>query len=473
MLDVPKQPCSVDMPNHHPDDVVEEAAPQPSQLHQIDDTSETIFIKSVAEFNCENLVLPDGVGCRQIKQKYARSVEISPWNGMPTMDRIYSESPILRALGQLNEIEYSSNAKFKNTLICVHDEQNARVQSMVRYYFEMFETVYVNTSNSRIMNKCNDLDADVPIPCSIVMRIDYDPRDGVTARPTQVTAKLKVIKRRFNYADSTFKLSGSIEVPVYSIDATRASLCDYTNCRHIYYWYCFVNGVKYRVAFRENLMQTGKSEGQYTNYILNIECEDETVDPLDFVIVYNLLFKYYKAQYMATDGVIKPEWYNHPSISDLTDYQQHLLKTLKFSNEPSSPDHKIADDSSVIPQIVVTSSESTTSCGNVFYDVPMKHIDVFVAQFATSCFNHKRFTLDGADCTATILSSPGSPPMELDDDDCFIEMDPENSVVTDGDNSLESSADPMAMDEFFRKNRDGNYSKLDVAGCVDYDDGAK
>lgn len=425
--------------------------------------ADTICIQSVAEFNSSDLVLPDQIFCAQIKQKCKESIDECPWNGMPTMERIYNKSPVLRVFGQLNEVEYSSNAKFDNTVIYVNEEQRDRVNSMVRYYYQTVTTLYVNTANSRIQSKCRDPYNDVPVPCTVTVRFDYDPMDAI--QPRQVTAKLKIVKTKFNFVGSTFNLTGAVEVPIHTLHPARNTLQLYTNSRQVYYWYCCVNNTLFRVAFRENLMLKQPSTFyKDRNYTLNIECEDDTVEPLDFVIGYNLLFKYYKAQYMTTHGVIMPEWndINTLNIADLTDYQRRLLATMTFPTIAH-----IEDGHNDLGVMLSASSQYLMQQPPPFNnELPMYGIYDFVGRLATSQYTSQ--FLDRA-ANSMVVPSPLLA-MTLDEDDCFVSGD--SSATIDGDDDENEAAaaavEPMPEpDEFFLEYRGRSCNKFNDVRNLD------
>lgn len=305
---------------------------------------------SVHQYNAV-VVLPESIRCADICQQVKRKIPLTDIHSLPTLEHIYSDNPLLYAFGQLNEVEYASGAQFQNT--CIDPFWNdtfSIMRKFVRYYFEDEQMLYVN--NEHVMTRCMDADTDIAVPCSIVLRLDYsskafDSCGRLDSRPFDVTAKLKLAKRKFNFVDGTYKLTAAIEANASHITTDISHLRVYSKCRLIYYWYVNVGGRRYRVAFREDIKNYEQRPGQlqkeharipyFGTYEFNVECE-ETVSPVEFVTVYDLLFKYYKTQHVVQGGVVMP--YNHHvkcgNVADLTEYQRQLFATMTF--RLSNPD---------------------------------------------------------------------------------------------------------------------------------------
>lgn len=380
-------------------------------------------------------ILPESVCCANVRQQVKNKVNAYSINALPTIHNIRYENPIFEGFGRLNEVEYSSSAKFHNVYIDRNLDRlmdtAIQINTYVRYYFENDQMLYVN--DTEILNKCINADTDIPLPCTTILRLDYtiealnsiagndnDDVDALVMRPTSATAKLKLVKQKFNYSGSTYKLAGAIEADVHNILPSIESLKTYSKCRYIYYWYVHINGFQYRVAFRENIKhheqesnlrhQHKQHHPYYTTYDFNVECEDAAISPIEFIVAYNLLFKYYKTQYIMNHGVVRPccRTLMASQVMDLTDYQRHLFSTMDFR-----------------PTVIVS------HCDDAVMSEPMQRMQEFVKSLAIETYR-----MFG----------------NYDSDDDFVQIDDDAIVDDDGidrDDDDEDDDDNDSMKNYF------------------------
>lgn len=226
--------------------------------------------------------------------------------------------------GPLNEVEYSTNILFKN--VTINPAPNAHVTEHIRYYFNSYTRLYVNSSRLSTEYLVDGRHVDV----KIITRVDYvADRNGAEALVVDdISVKLKLIKEDFRYNEVSYRLAGSIEVPLPEF---KPMLLDgYSKRRQFKHWMLgMTHRTKYlvfRVAFR-------KEREDSNDYTCNIECECQ-IEPASFIECADLLYKYYKQQYIVNNGCIQP-LYEYTKIPVLTKDQQNTLKTFAFIDNKS------------------------------------------------------------------------------------------------------------------------------------------
>lgn len=236
-------------------------------------------------------------------------------NYLTSIHDILSTKPQIRNFGNFNEIEYSTDVTFKDVII--HAPQASR---MTRHYFKNQIELFFDP----IMMSTQYFDNASLITADIVMRIDYCHDDEKTVK--NISSKLKVAKEKFYWNNVAYKLTAAIELDMS--DYQPLLLEKTSRTRKIIYWfvqmvhreteYCF------RVAFRQDdLLQNSN------NYLCNIECENE-IPPADFIECADLLFKFYKTQYIVNGGLVEPLANIENSIVGLTPDQLLTLSTFKI-----------------------------------------------------------------------------------------------------------------------------------------------
>lgn len=218
--------------------------------------------------------------------------------------------------GNFNEIEYSTNVFFKN--LTINYPPNTHVNKHIRYYFNHYTRIYINnnilSTDYMIDSNCVDV--------KIITRVDYA-TDDVNCALDDISVKLKLIKKDFRYNDVSYRLTGSLEIPMNEF---KPILLDrYSRKRRIDHWMLAMTHrgkyLVFRVAFR-------KENFNGNDYTCNIECESR-IEPASFIECSDLLYKYYKQQYIMNNDAIQPI-VDYIRIPLLTTEQKKTLKTLTF-----------------------------------------------------------------------------------------------------------------------------------------------
>lgn len=194
-------------------------------------------------------------------------------------------------------------------------------------------------------------------------------KDNDAAEKVVVLAKLKLIESKFNYKNVPYELSVGMETKLTDDNDDDVmnhlkNLHDANEWLHAYTWYirCFFNDDEdfiFRVSFQRHLNPTttlagGEHNCQHhqvnhliggtinslsdfnsptinnNNYTLNITCADLSIASNQFVIVSDLLYKYYNAQRSVQCEKIKPTFMDVKAISNLTVEQKMLLATMEL-----------------------------------------------------------------------------------------------------------------------------------------------
>lgn len=236
-----------------------------------------------------------------------------PSTNIVSIYELMHHNPNAKVFGNFNEIEYSTNVKFFNVKIktdakrirrCIYNDQ-------IEVYFNelIMSTKYF--PNSKQMD------------ANIFTRIDCA-NNG--QNPTDITAKLKVCTKAFNWNNATYKLTAAIEVSLKEYPAVGMS--NPSKSRVFFFWNIQMEHEKNKYTFRIAFRQDAKLIGT-DNYVCNIECED-LICAAHFVECSDLLTRYYETQYRrATDGAIQP-LVSNLDVPDLTDAQAKTLKTFKL-----------------------------------------------------------------------------------------------------------------------------------------------
>lgn len=238
---------------------------------------------------------------------------------IPTIEFLLETDDTAQYWGDLNEIEYSTNIKFEDVTI---DTTSDCVKTNIRYYFNNYIDVFFdeNILSTTYFEKSRKTTA------NIFTRIDY----GVeTKELDDITVKVKVCKKAFQWNNVSYKLTGSIEIKLD--DFKPIQLEHYTRKRYFAYWMLRLihrsNQFIFRIAFRRN--STNNNDDLKNTYQCNIECED-SINPADFIECADLLYKYYKQQYIENDKLLKPIVENITNIENLTKEQQLTLNTFQL-----------------------------------------------------------------------------------------------------------------------------------------------
>lgn len=245
------------------------------------------------------------------------------YHELPTIDSALMSS-VSRHFGYLNEVEFSSNFVLEHVIV----QGGPCSRSMTRFYFDNSVVLSMVDDCTKIINQ--KIDGVESKKCRSVLRLDYCSGE---IEP-KCTIKLKVIKERFNVDNRfTVGLTGAVEMdaPEFQLPLQMDTPRNYTKKRHFIYWFVrfTVRSViyKFRVAFRCDA-DTLKTE-------CNIECED-IIDPYLFALIFDLLFKYYKAQYLDRNCYVSPTWSGF-KVDDLNDEQNYILKTMELVDERIVP----------------------------------------------------------------------------------------------------------------------------------------
>lgn len=207
--------------------------------------------------------------------------------------------------GPFNETEYSADLMFDVSPPRIDQSANEAIHRNMRVYYKRL--VDMNMPDGTI----NKLDA--------IMREDRSS-----------SAKLKVIKRKYDVGGLNVNWTAAIEVPFPEFRAIEHRARDSTKRLDIIYWNMTFrfNGklFVFRVAFRSESDSPGAS--------CNIECESGISLNL-FAIIFHMLALYYKTQFVNFDGVILPI---HPklrldSLAELTDFQREIARTVILHKE--------------------------------------------------------------------------------------------------------------------------------------------
>lgn len=221
--------------------------------------------------------------------------------------------------GHFNEVEYSTNIAFRDMKL--KSGPHSPIVKMIRYYFNYYTRTYIkgDTVSSDYMPDSQ------PKDIKLVTRIDYVEK-GEKLEVDNITVKLRMVKKDFRYDGVSYRLSGALEVPMN--DFVPIQLDGYSKKREVNYWMIGLTHRKenflFRVAFRRECLDVD-------DYVCNIECECY-IDPASFIECTDLLYKYYKQQYIENKGVIQPV-FECKKLAFLTKDQNNTLKTIKYIDE--------------------------------------------------------------------------------------------------------------------------------------------
>lgn len=296
-------------------------------------------------------------------------------NRIPVIDQLFinaSETikPFTVLGGVCNEIEYSGNIIFigANVKLPKEDSRPGYIIMKIRTYFKKNLTLYTNDAEN-ILSTRYDYDRSITnnMYVDFFLRIDENIPYGEDTHQTiygplnadkTCTAKIKVVRKRFNYNNATYTLMGAIEtelndlitLPIYG----PKSVCHVPFKRlKIIYWYLrgkYVDGftgcsrnLVFRIAFRFTLIaKSGDDNADDDDDTVtvtdgkvqcNVECEDLILG-YQFVECHNALMKFYRYQYKIQHGNITPLFeqasYNLKEIAnELTVHQLNFLNSLE------------------------------------------------------------------------------------------------------------------------------------------------
>lgn len=311
-------------------------------------------------------------------------------NRIPVIDQLFVDhmnsetikSPVV--LGLCNEIEYSGNILFVDADVKLpkQDVRPGFINMKIRTYFKKNLTLYTNDAKS-ILSTRYDHDRGVinGMGVDFFLRVDeniphgedkhlacYGPLNAYKS----CTAKIKVVRKRFNHNNATYTLMGAIEtelndlitLPIYG----PKSVCHIPFKRlNIIYWYlrgkyvdsftgCKRNLV-FRIAFRYTLI--AKSDDSLYNgrrIQCNIECEDSILG-YQFVECHDALMKFYQHQYVVQCSKISPLFERSCNLKDnignrLTENQLIFLNSLQHIHSGYKEDADTNGNEQISSQLV-------------------------------------------------------------------------------------------------------------------------
>ena len=231
--------------------------------------------------------------------------------------------------GKLNEIEYSANVIFRDAPQFPRID-GERILENVREYFSTDMSLYMDFE--KISNAY--FDGSIQKNFNVIFRIDYGKKKQLESDITKITkssVKVKVFKEVFVCRGVKTSLTGSVEVPFKDWLLERKSSTNIQingNKRYrIVYWnvrFTYEDReYSFKVAFRFHEFMSSGSE-----VLCNIECESK-ISPELFMIIYHLLYSYYKQQYDKFNGFIYPihPYFRIVETKGLSDFQVQLAET--------------------------------------------------------------------------------------------------------------------------------------------------
>lgn len=315
-----------------------------------------------------------------VRQQYnPEAVTYSYAMPLPTIDTVYAEIPKLRNIGCINKVTYSTYATFCgidkfecNVNVCSQHQQPQHYDSH-RYHLQ--QNIDINLSNAED-NESSDV-----LPATTVLVIDYnmksksksccdienDENDNDNSECAVYTARVNLVEKFFNFLGTTYTLQMSMESLIDDnkitediLAATRheLKLDEATKHHHVHAWYirCFFNDdvdytfcVSFSNINSNNVVANHRNittNNSNTDYTMKIECSDVGIQPDEFMVVADLLVKYYKAQHLdqmrygCEVGALTTMCQTFAAISsiaDLTAEQKMLLASMELVDKPSTP----------------------------------------------------------------------------------------------------------------------------------------
>lgn len=279
---------------------------------------------------------------------------------IPIIDDLVSGESVIgnacSVIGPFNEIEYSTNIRFINPNIKAPKEDPQHIKSIFRTYFKkqlnVYSTYASSTYNSgNLLSTKYDKEKDLTSPTCVdlFLRVDekvpYDAIGGSMVNNAdekieritygsenykEISAKLKVLREKFNHRGMSYNLMGAVEVPLtdletYPILGPNSIEHKPFKRLHIISWYvtgtylnvsedritCRLLPFTFRIAFRRTMIaKTKKNKKEIDTDSMeeidcNIECED-VIPGYMFVECAEALKKYYGTMYSYQDRYISP-----------------------------------------------------------------------------------------------------------------------------------------------------------------------
>jgi hypothetical protein len=260
----------------------------------------------------------------------------------------------------------------------------------------------------------------------VLLRIDYDIKndDSITnsdndnTTKADVTAKIRIVRKKFNYKNQTFVLTGAIEVPVNLIlPKNQGRPTRYFQIRDFTYWFVtlMVNGAPhtFRIAFRRDvILDDNHQQRQYENnkYECNIECES-FIAPSQFVLCFDLLYKYYRHcfEHSANSPNIVPLMSNEETekIQGLNNTQKEILKTIQLVKIYRDGDHHhlkdiVDEDDGNYPTPSPSSKDDNNTNSNI---IKPTEDDVEMSENFTNAINEAQHNIEAAASITTIADN--------------------------------------------------------------------
>lgn len=294
--------------------------------------------------------------CRQFDSK---TLNYDATMALPSSAMLYAETPLARKLGYANGIKYSTSTTFRG--IKRFENNNNRKYATDqwcgharRYYFQrnvnvavaadMTTTTTTISPQQRHLKIVEDSKSaaerkDV-LPMVNMLIIDYAKPSStsvsniVNNTGTTFTARMDVLRKQFNVMGATYALSVAIEAPITvgntATPTPAIKLKDATKCHQINFWHirCIFNDddqYTFRIVFHRDIFYP--SDDVYT---MTVECIDQYIDADQFVVVADLLYKFYKTQRLVRGGTIAPTFAAISAIRDLSAEQKMLLATMEL-----------------------------------------------------------------------------------------------------------------------------------------------
>lgn len=271
---------------------------------------------------------------------------------LPTGDIVYNpETPLWQHFGYANKIKYSACATFCG-IAGFEQSVYGTTTKTTRYCFEQ-NTKAFNLKKFLQVNVCSNSSSN---------------NDTKT-----YTAHLELMCKKFNVVDTTYTLSIALEAPLLeplelfttsssqlqqpstTTTPKQISLENATNVCTVHFWCirCSFNDddvYTFCVSFSSTNSNASKEESQ--NYTMTVECCDRFIEPDQFIVVNDLLYKFYRFQYLCCKNsstnsnsiIIKPTFVVESTIPDLTAEQRMLLATMELvynnTTEDNDPDYQ-------------------------------------------------------------------------------------------------------------------------------------
>lgn len=289
---------------------------------------------------------------------------------VPTRESLYAEMKLMRKFDAANVFKYSTISTFDGNTFVLNGQDN---DLPLKFYNQSIHCVLeheIKMCAVASRSNCNFTEA-LPVATD-VLRINY----GGNV-PTTFIATLKFAEKIFKVHGAMYKLSVGLERKLQQPsdicdNVTQLKLCDANKCLQTHYWYirCFFNDDDdfiFRVSFQRHIDPSTFGETNVENlldgtinskvnlnkyasrnkttiirkiigcgtktinpYTMNITCIDPYIEPDQFVVVSDLLLKYYKTQHLMHRGKIRPTFMNIQAIRDLTTEQKMLLATMEL-----------------------------------------------------------------------------------------------------------------------------------------------